>query len=145
MSIRYVKSKRYRLLVQLVPVVLIVVCLVLLLGWRVRIYKNCTEEATAQVVSYREKRVYNDEFSHLEYIPTVKYQVNGVWYQGEPAFGAPAHQRSVGNSITVRYNPKSPEEYCIPDDSELLLCAGAIAVVAIYVLIDLVRDKLRRY
>ena len=131
-------------LIWLVPIVFVVICAAVLVASRAVKYNRCTESVTAQFVNYRERRSFDPTTGyHRAYIPVLRYQVDGVWYEGEPLLGASVGRKSEGDPVEIKYNPQLPQEYCIAevDEGELLLFAGAIVVIAAYIVITLVKDR----
>lgn len=143
-DVHAMNRSRRRWLIWLVPVVFVVVGATILVAGRGVKYVRCTESTTGQFVYYRERWVFdNITGDHTAYIPVVRYCVDGVWYEGEPLLGDSVGKKSAGDSVEIKYNPQLPHEFCIAeaDEGELLLFAGAIVIIAAYVVLTTVRDK----
>lgn len=77
----------------------------------------CTMRTNATVVNNRKEymaRRKNEDIPMQTYCPVFSFYVNGEEKEVIYDNGLP-RPMEVGSSIELRYNPKNPEEFCIPD------------------------------
>ena len=99
--------------------------------------KNCTTEIMATVVNMREEsETDNDGRTSYIYYPIIEYNVENEIIKTSMSSGSNSPAYSVGDRITILYNPNNPKEFIVKGDksSELFvyifLGIGAFITVA---------------
>ena len=93
---------------------------IVLLGigfWRVQYKKNLAQRVVStegEVTSYTTARLQGKRYAQGYYDVHVKYQVDGVWYEGYN--GTTATNQGVGAKVTVTYDPKNPAKIYVAED-----------------------------
>ena len=112
---------------------------IVLLGigfWRVQYKKNLAQRVVStegEVTSYTTARLQGKRYAQGYYDVHVKYQVDGVWYEGYN--GTTATNQGVGAKVTVTYDPKNPAKIYVAEDMEwdpfkFFMIGGVIALVS---------------
>ena len=102
--------------------------------------KVCTSSNQATVVDFEQD--IDNESNSITYYPIVEYEVNGKKYNSRYSTGDTTHKYSVGQKITILYNPDNPNEYYIEGDNSdnigAYICIGVgglVTILGIYTLI----------
>ena len=112
---------------------------IVLLGigfWRVQYKKNLAQRVVStegEVTSYTTARLQGKRYAQGYYDVHVKYQVDGVWYEGYN--GTTATNQGVGAKVTVTYDPKNPAKIYVAEDMEwdpfkFFMIGGVIVLVS---------------
>ena len=112
---------------------------IVLLGigfWRVQYKKNLAQRVVStegEVTSYTTARLQGKRYAQEYYDVHVKYQVDGVWYEGYN--GTTATNQGVGAKVTVTYDPKNPAKIYVAEDMEwdpfkFFMIGGVIVLVS---------------
>ena len=112
---------------------------IVLLGigfWRVQYKKNLAQRVVStegEVTSYTTARLQGKRYAQGYYDVRVKYQVDGVWYEGYN--GTTATNQGVGAKVTVTYDPKNPAKIYVAEDMEwdpfkFFMIGGVIVLVS---------------
>ena len=112
---------------------------IVLLGigfWRVQYKKNLVQRVVStegEVTSYTTARLQGKRYAQGYYDVHVKYQVDGVWYEGYN--GTTATNQGVGAKVTVTYDPKNPAKIYVAEDMEwdpfkFFMIGGVIVLVS---------------
>ena len=112
---------------------------IVLLGigfWRVQYKKNLAQRVVStegEVTSYTTARLQGKRHAQGYYDVHVKYQVDGVWYEGYN--GTTATNQGVGAKVTVTYDPKNPAKIYVAEDMEwdpfkFFMIGGVIVLVS---------------
>ena len=112
---------------------------IVLLGigfWRVQYKKNLAQRVVStegEVTSYTTARLQGKRYAQGYYDVHVKYQVDGVWYEGYN--GTTATNQGVGAKVTVTYDPKNPAKIYVAEDMEwdsfkFFMIGGVVVLVS---------------
>ena len=104
--------------------------------WRVQYKKNLAQRVVStegEVTSYTTARLQGKRYAQGYYDVHVKYQVDGVWYEGYN--GTTATNQGVGAKVTVTYDPKNPAKIYVAEDMEwdpfkFFMIGGVIVLVS---------------
>ena len=85
------------------------------------------------MTSYTTARLQGKRYAQGYYDVHVKYQVDGVWYEGYN--GTTATNQGVGAKVTVTYDPKNPAKIYVAEDMEwdpfkFFMIGGVIVLVS---------------
>ncbi len=101
--------------------------------------KRCTVEAPAKVVDIEEEEDWDDGSVSYVYYPVIEYEANGTTINKKHNSGSNPSKYSIGDSISVMYNPENVQEYVIVGDNSsqfvwilLVVIGGVFILVGVF-------------
>ena len=106
-------------------------------GFRYRsLVKKCKKETAGTVIKFKVKELKSGKLLY----PIIAYTLDGENYQSTYYFGSNEWNFVPGDRLTIRYNPKKPEEFLLERQESffqqysgpLFLCFGALMFILFY-------------
>jgi len=101
-----------------------------------KLVKKCQKEITGTVIKFKVKKLKSGNLLY----PIIAYTVGGKNYESTYYFGNNEWDLAPGDRLTIRYNPKAPEEFLLERQESffqqysgpLFLCFGVLMFILFY-------------
>ena len=95
--------------------------------------KVCIANTQATIVDFDQE--IDDESNNISYFPIIEYEVNGKKYNRRHTTADTTRKYSVGQKVSILYNPENPDEYYFEGDKSdnivAYICIGVGGIVTI--------------